>query len=311
MPSLSPVAFLDDQALLSALQSAFVSSEQRSPVSLQRREANRIRSTSPTEVASVVLDNGSAIEVFCKYGGYYSSDDLVPKRGVPYEAFVYSNVLKMVNLPLPRYYGAYVGGNDFTVLFIENLTGAFKISLSHQTMYAAARWIGEFHRFGEELAMTSTAEPMIQYTSQHYSNVATRAFACAQASGHDSRWLRTLCAGFEAIAIPFLVGRRTVVHGEFYPSNVQVSGGVTMPVDWESAAIGAGEVDLACLTARWRESIRVNCETEYVRARWPSGVPQDFEKTLAAATLYTHLQLSRWTLEPARLQGAAEILGIF
>ena len=42
-------------------------------------------------------------------------------------------------------------------------------------------------------------------------------------------------------------GPRAPAHGEFTPHNVLWQGGRAVPIDWESAAFGAGEVDLAVL----------------------------------------------------------------
>jgi len=63
-------------------------------------------------------------------------------------------------------------------------------------------------------------------------------------------------------------------------------------VDWESAAVAAGETDLAALTeGPWAEEIVRQCESEYQCARWGSGRPADFERRLDAARLYLHF---RW-----------------
>jgi thiamine kinase-like enzyme len=62
-------------------------------------------------------------------------------------------------------------------------------------------------------------------------------------------------------------------------------------VDWESAAIAPGEIDLAALTERWAPEFAARAERAYVRSRWPGGSPQVFETTLAAARIYLYL---RW-----------------
>ena len=62
-------------------------------------------------------------------------------------------------------------------------------------------------------------------------------------------------------------------------------------MDWESAAIGAGEIDLASLTDGWPTEIAESCEREYAAARWPQGPPPEFAERLALAKLYWGL---RW-----------------
>ena len=111
---------------------------------------------------------------------------------------------------------------------------------------------------------------------------------------------------------------QTVIHGEYYPQNVLAQEGVIYPVDWESAAVAAGEIDLASLTEGWPAEFARRCEEEYALARWPEGAPPEFERTLAVARLYFPL---RWlghagTLTPERsrfldrLRLAGERLGL-
>jgi len=67
-------------------------------------------------------------------------------------------------------------------------------------------------------------------------------------------------------------------------------------VDWQSAAIAAGEVDLASLThSRPRQMVQ-KCEREYCESRWPKGAPDDFEERLEAARVYMNL---RWLGDPS------------
>ena len=64
-----------------------------------------------------------------------------------------------------------------------------------------------------------------------------------------------------------------------------------MPIDWESAALAAGEIDLASLTWGWDDDLASLCEQEYCLARWPDGTPDDFALRLTAARVFLHL---RW-----------------
>jgi len=56
---------------------------------------------------------------------------------------------------------------------------------------------------------------------------------------------------------PLLTSPPTLIHGEFYAKTVLVRRGKLFMVDWESAAIGPGEVDLAALTEgkHWRGDV--------------------------------------------------------
>jgi thiamine kinase-like enzyme len=62
-------------------------------------------------------------------------------------------------------------------------------------------------------------------------------------------------------------------------------------VDWESAAIASGEIDLACLTEKWPQEYKIAAKTEYQRARWPEGSPANFENRFNSAQLYIQF---RW-----------------
>jgi Phosphotransferase enzyme family len=109
----------------------------------------------------------------------------------------------------------------------------------------------------------------------------------------------------------------TIIHGEYYPPNILWREEVIYPVDWESAAVAAGEIDLAALTEGWPPGFVEQCELEYQRARWPEGPPTGFERRLAAARLYLHFRWlgsetdrapSLWRFEQLRCEG--ERLGL-
>ena len=93
----------------------------------------------------------------------------------------------------------------------------------------------------------------------------------------------------------------TVIHGEFYPSNVLAREENIYPVDWESAAVAAGELDLAALIEGWPPSIADLCIAEYLSCRWPRGASSDICRNIAIARIYWHL---RWLGEkPNWIQG--------
>jgi len=59
-----------------------------------------------------------------------------------------------------------------------------------------------------------------------------------------------------------------------------------LPVDWETAAIGPGEIDLAVFTFDWDLDELPDLERMYVEARWGGSPPAEFAETLIAARLY-------------------------
>jgi aminoglycoside phosphotransferase (APT) family kinase protein len=56
---------------------------------------------------------------------------------------------------------------------------------------------------------------------------------------------------------------RTLVHGEFYPSNVLLCGERVVPVDWEMAMVGPGLLDLAALITGWSERVQDRLVSAY------------------------------------------------
>jgi aminoglycoside phosphotransferase (APT) family kinase protein len=95
-----------------------------------------------------------------------------------------------------------------------------------------------------------------------------------------------LCERTEAFVRALSAAPATVIHGEYVPHNVLIRRDDAYPIDWESAAIAFGEIDLASLVDKWPPDVEQACEREYQRARWPSGPPPNFLQTLDMARLY-------------------------
>src|SRR5439155_24503813 len=85
-------------------------------------------------------------------------------------------------------------------------------------------------------------------------------------------WLDALQRCGDAWFTP-LLPNPTVIHGEFYSKTVLARRQHLFMLDWESAAIGPGEIDLAALTEgkHWRGPVPRQCERDYRRALWPEG----------------------------------------
>jgi thiamine kinase-like enzyme len=83
----------------------------------------------------------------------------------------------------------------------------------------------------------------------------------------------------------------TLVHGDFYPANVLLADGAVIPVDWEWAGVGAGELDLAALVDGWSAGTVDACLGDYRQARWSPGGDHGHHERLAAARLFL---AARW-----------------
>lgn len=155
-----------------------------------------------------------------------------------------------------------------------------------EAMIQAAHWIGRFHA---ETRRRLTAEPLPflrNYGPEHYRALIRRTLELSASLHERFGWLPPLCHRCEEFLPATLATDPTVIHGEYYPPNILVRRGVVYPVDWESAAIAAGEIDLACLTEKGSPKVERLCRRAYQQARWPEGPPADFEKRLLAARIY-------------------------
>lgn len=271
----------------------------RGRVTILHRSPSDYQSTFPCEIIVCRLADGEERSVFCKHGTSYETLTYGHKNGVAYEAAVYREVLQYLPLTMPRFYGDFTDpARGETWLVIEYLSNCARLSLasdSETAMAQSAKWIAEFHaRNGTQFRQDSV--PFLQaYDREYFLGWARRTAQFGAPLEKRYPWLSQLCVGFEEVADLLLRAPRTMIHGEYYPGNILIRGGSAYPVDWESAAVGAGEIDLASLIEGWSPEFVRRCVAEYQKARWPDGgVPTDFDRLLDSASLYLIL---RWTGE--------------
>jgi Phosphotransferase enzyme family len=146
-----------------------------------------------------------------------------------------------------------------------------------------AGWVGAMHaRFQPGAEGLCERVSLIEYTPAFYAMWRTRARAflrrshpSAPATSARIDWLlkRHRIAVERLVELP-----RTLLHGEFYPSNLLIvadGGAMTArricPIDWELAALGPGLMDLAALiSGSWSEQQRDAIVTAY-----PGGADAD------------------------------------
>ena len=215
--------------------------------------------------------------------------------GIGYEAEVYRQVLTDSPVTTPAYYATlHDGATGLTTLLIEFLEGAWYISKHPEPdrgLAKAARWLGRFHAASEPRVADGSWEFLKRYDGGYYRAWARRTVEYAGEMHQRFPWLRTLAERFGKAADLLLAAPPTVIHGEFYPQNVVCLGETIYPVDWESAAVATGEIDLAALTERWDDTIVAICRRAYEAERWPGGVPADADQRFAAARMFVHF---RW-----------------
>lgn len=282
----------DDQMLFAGLATV-LGRAGATPARLLDRQPLSLASTFPAEVVTCRLVDGRDLQLFCKYTADRHHVARAPRGGVVYEAAVYRELLTPLGVTVPRWYGAYTAPQTTdTWLFLEYLDRASHV---HQAPGAAmlplaARWLGHFHAM---LANRHLEPPpfLHRYDRAYLLAWTRRASRFAGPLRHDFPWLPTLGERFARVAPALLLAAPTVIHGEYYPRNVLTQDGAVYPVDWESAAVAAGEIDLASLTEGWSAEVTARCEEAYCQARWPAGPPTDFARRLDAARLYLQF---RW-----------------
>jgi hypothetical protein len=286
---MSELQVLPDPQTLTAGLTLALRSEGRpaEPVTVLGREPNPYASTFPSEIVTCRLPDGSKRRLFCKYGAGADRGVHGHKGGVPYEAGVYRHLLQPLQARVPALYGAYTeDGTGRTWLICAYLGGSDLLHRKPSALSQAARWIGRFHQLSAACLRQAPLPFLNTYTAEYYLGWARRTSTFAKGLRSRYPWLSRLCERFEEAIALLLAPPLPVIHGEYYPGNILLHRGVVYPVDWESAAVAAGEIDLASLTERWSEAAARCCAAAYRRARWARAAPADFGRRLAAARLY-------------------------
>ena len=239
--------------------------------------------TFSSEILTCRFPDGSVRRMIAKRGGVNPSHG--HRGGPPYEAEVYRRVLQPLQLKTPRFYADRINvTTGETTLYIEYLENAERASRAgYEAMRSAARWIGTFHRLNEA-RVELLSDFLKVYDSAYYLGWVDRMLASSLSL--DEPWLHAVCEGFRRSVPELLSGPLTIVHGEYYPRNILACGRAISPVDWESAAVAAGEIDVATLSEGWSQIDKKTFVTEYRRSRWPQTEAKDFERRVIVGELY-------------------------
>ena len=277
-----------------ALASVFRSNGSlRDQPSAIRRTSTPYATTFPCEVVTCRLHDGR-IRLFCKYGTKNGACSYGQRRGVNYEAAVYRHVLGPSRVSTPTFYGSYTdpntGGTWLILEYMKRSLRAGKVP-ERRAMKLAARWIGHFHAANETRVAESSLSFLIHGDAAWYRGWCRRALRSARRYGLRLPWLAAVSGRLEEEIASLAALPRTIIHGEYYPHNIMFQAGVVRPVDWETAAIAPGEIDVATLTEGWSRSEMRDFEAEYQQARWPHGSPDHFGRNLDLARAYVQV---RW-----------------
>lgn len=255
------------------------------------------QSTFRAEVVTCRFPDGSRRKLFCKHGPPVVDQAHAShghRGGLGREAVAYRQVLGPLGLTAPDCLGYHHDdATDADWLVLEFLDGAVLLAQSgdRRSIERAAGWSGRFHAAASSALDLARLPGLPVYDAEYYQGWVERAISLAEPLHPRFPWLRGLARRGSAFVAPLLEPPTTVVHGEFFPGNVLVRAGTIHPVDWESAAIAVGELDLAALTLGWPARLRRLMERAYSRCRWPDGAPPQFPDTLRAARLHVCFRL--------------------
>lgn len=329
----TPTSLLPDAKTLTFCLAAVFNGDDAGagPVRILERKLPQMMSTFPNEVVTCRWADGSKRRVFIKYEADPGHDSFGHRGGVAYEAEVYRRLLRRLPNFRPRCLGAKTDPNTGkTWLLLDYVHGVVRLSdVVHRratrqprAMAESARWIGRFHAIHEKRVHEPAFSFLKRYDAEYYRGWARRTFEFARPLRARFPWLSKLDEIGDGWFDPLLAARPTVIHGEFYAKTVLMRGQSLFMVDWESAAMAAGEIDLAALTEgkHWPGKIVRRCERAYLCARWPDVAPVSFARTLDAARIYLHFrwlgERPDWTVREKTLWrfdhlcAAAERLGL-
>lgn len=269
------------------------------------RIPNAYSSAHPSEVVMCALPSGATLSLHLKYDGNQSVDGL-GYRGVSYESEVFRTVLSDLPVSVPSFYAA---GVDAEIagswLLIEHVHGVTVRRLAvSEGMQPAATWIGRFHNLTQVKLRDHGFDSVIRHDLDYYTAWSKR--VADVFSGGDG-WLGHALRVYESQVGALTDRPQAILHGDFFTSNVLVSDGTVFPVDWESAAVGAGEIDLAALlVVGWGTDAVEVCQNAYTAAR---SIPLDnsFYRAYELARLYVAF---RWLALKGHHPGSGWFLNI-
>ena len=234
------------------------------------------------EEANVGLADGTLVPVLVKHAsphGLLGDAERVRPAFLFHsdrELEFYRCVLDSGRLGTARLYDA-VAVEDGWRLVLEQVDGAPLEETGFGPLWhAAAHWLGRFHRANARTPVACEAV-LLRYDRDFFALWPERAHALATsatASARDRDRLRDLARRYGPIAEALADMPSGLIHGDFHPANILVSGGGSgvrvCPVDWELAGRGPLLLDLAALTSGdWPKVERAAVVDTYLEACGP------------------------------------------
>ncbi|MDQ3683651.1 MAG: hypothetical protein M3352_11380 [Bacteroidota bacterium] len=260
---------------------------------LYRNEAEH-NGTFYAEIITCKFKDGQDIKVRCKYmTGDENNQEGRHRGGVIYEARAYEYLFQQSQLSIAHYYGHFlIESTNVYGLVLQYIEGAMNLNQAPypEGLEKASYWIGFAHSFFEN----KNTHLINKYNQDYYKNWATNVLNISSGLKGSHPWLCDIATFFIGNIQHLVNVDQTLVHGEYYPNNILYKNVAVYPVDWESAAFGAGEIDLASLTEGYGERDIERVVKIYTDVRWPGchmHANNQFVQRLNVARLYFHM---RW-----------------
>lgn len=222
------------------------------------------------------------------------------------EIETYRAILDPENLGAPAFHGA-VSDRGRRWLFMEKVEGTELYQIGDFSVWRrTAQWLALMHdRFAGRVEALSA--PLLKHDEDYYRMWPRRAREFLSVPSQPKgvrRAVEWISGRYEPVVERLASLPTTFIHGEFYASNVlvreTVEGLRVCPVDWETAAVGSGVMDLASLAAgNWTASERIALALSYHAALKPRGgwppPSNEFLTTLDHCRLHLAMQWLGWS----------------
>jgi aminoglycoside phosphotransferase (APT) family kinase protein len=227
----------------------------------------------------------------------------VESDGTGRELAVYRHILAGAGLATPTLIGGWSGPSR-GVLVLERVPGTPLTEVGDFGAWeGAARWLARMHATfaatPPSIAAFGTAASLARYDWDRLDAAGTRGLARAAEHGLGSCGARAALARAHEQGLGTLTSTTsTLVHGDFYPSNIMVAGERIAVLDWELAGTGPAELDLAALLAGgWGDEQRAALAMAY------------YEEAVAARGVTEPLAALLWRVALASVHLALRWLG--
>jgi len=278
-----------------------------------RRRPWEYSTSAPLEFVTAVMDDGREHNLVLKHLGLA---DITEKARRAKPSFVINpqreiEIYRRLLAPLeigPSLVGSKIDAtSDSYWLLLEHVEALRLTEVGELTAWAAsARWLGTLHACLE----TVVNEPLhraagLMECDRHWYRVwmdrALHFFASDDPApsrlGRSA--LQWLAQRYDRVVEHLASLPPTLIHGDFYPSNVLVIGPPDdprpCPLDWEAASIGPGVLDLAALSAGdWSEQNRRDLVAAYAAGAGSNLASCAIGESLDFAHIHLAVQQLGW-----------------